>query len=41
MGRACNPVAWTHEEGSRFTPGLMGSAVYAGTLDLDTARERP
>ncbi|TDG11065.1 Zn-dependent hydrolase [Paraburkholderia guartelaensis] len=34
-------VAWTNEEGSRFTPGMMGSAVYAGALDLDTARERP
>ncbi|WP_321924249.1 Zn-dependent hydrolase [Paraburkholderia guartelaensis] len=34
-------VAWTNEEGSRFTPGMMGSAVYAGTLDLDAARERP
>ncbi|MFX1677347.1 Zn-dependent hydrolase [Paraburkholderia sp. A2WS-5] len=34
-------VAWTNEEGSRFTPGMMGSAVYAGTLDLDYARARP
>ncbi|QTD93183.1 Zn-dependent hydrolase [Burkholderia anthina] len=34
-------VAWTNEEGSRFTPGMMGSAVYAGTLDLDYALARP
>ncbi|KWF18264.1 Zn-dependent hydrolase [Burkholderia pseudomultivorans] len=34
-------VAWTNEEGSRFTPGMMGSAVYAGALDLDYARARP
>jgi N-carbamoyl-L-amino-acid hydrolase len=34
-------VAWTNEEGSRFTPGMMGSAVYAGSLDLDYALDRP
>ncbi|KVL18855.1 Zn-dependent hydrolase [Burkholderia sp. MSMB1826] len=34
-------VAWTNEEGSRFTPGMMGSAVYAGALDLDYALARP
>ncbi|HHT8832873.1 TPA: Zn-dependent hydrolase [Burkholderia cenocepacia] len=34
-------VAWTNEEGSRFTPGMMGSAVYAGALDLDYALTRP
>ncbi|MEN2469158.1 Zn-dependent hydrolase [Burkholderia sp. GS2Y] len=34
-------VAWTNEEGSRFTPGMMGSAVYAGTLDLAYALARP
>ncbi|ABB13020.1 Zn-dependent hydrolase [Burkholderia lata] len=34
-------VAWTNEEGSRFTPGMMGSAVYAGALDLDYALDRP
>ncbi|MBU9226016.1 Zn-dependent hydrolase [Burkholderia multivorans] len=33
-------VAWTNEEGSRFTPGMMGSAVYAGKLDLDDALAR-
>ncbi|HDR9472277.1 Zn-dependent hydrolase [Burkholderia multivorans] len=34
-------VAWTNEEGSRFTPGMMGSAVYAGKLDLEDALARP
>ncbi|MCA8312827.1 Zn-dependent hydrolase [Burkholderia multivorans] len=34
-------VAWMNEEGSRFTPGMMGSAVYAGKLDLDDALARP
>jgi N-carbamoyl-L-amino-acid hydrolase len=27
-------VAWTNEEGSRFQPGAMGSAVFAGSYDL-------
>jgi N-carbamoyl-L-amino-acid hydrolase len=30
-------VAWMNEEGSRFQPGAMGSAVYAGSLGLDQA----
>ena len=30
-------VAWMNEEGSRFQPGAMGSAVYAGSLALDRA----
>jgi N-carbamoyl-L-amino-acid hydrolase len=34
-------VAWTNEEGSRFTPGILGSAVYAGRADLAFARARP
>lgn len=29
-------VAWMNEEGSRFAPGMMGSAVYAGERILDT-----
>lgn len=33
-------VAWTNEEGSRFTPGMLGSAVYAGRVDLEFARSR-
>jgi N-carbamoyl-L-amino-acid hydrolase len=28
-------VAWTNEEGSRFSPGAMGSAVFAGARLLD------
>ena len=28
-------VAWTNEEGSRFQPGAMGSAVFAGHYTLD------
>src|SRR3954453_1269453 len=27
-------VAWTNEEGSRFQPGAMGSAVFAGQYEL-------
>lgn len=30
-------VNWTNEEGSRFAPGLVGSAAYAGIFDDDTA----
>jgi beta-ureidopropionase / N-carbamoyl-L-amino-acid hydrolase len=30
-------VDWFNEEGSRFTPSIMGSSVYCGTLDLDAA----
>ncbi|SAL00769.1 hydantoinase/carbamoylase family amidase [Caballeronia ptereochthonis] len=29
-------VAWMNEEGSRFAPGMMGSAVFAGARELDT-----
>jgi len=28
-------VAWMNEEGSRFQPGLMGSAIFAGRLAVD------
>lgn len=28
-------VNWFNEEGSRFAPSLMGSAVYAGKMDLE------
>ncbi|TDR94968.1 hydantoinase/carbamoylase family amidase [Enterovirga rhinocerotis] len=30
-------VNWTNEEGARFQPGLLGSAVFTGQLDLETA----
>jgi N-carbamoyl-L-amino-acid hydrolase len=35
--RAIEVVNWTNEEGARFSPGLMGSAVFAGALDLPSA----
>jgi beta-ureidopropionase / N-carbamoyl-L-amino-acid hydrolase len=31
-------VAWMNEEGSRFAPGMMGSAVFAGARALDDVR---
>lgn len=30
-------VNWFNEEGSRFEPSMMGSGVYTGVLDADTA----
>jgi N-carbamoyl-L-amino-acid hydrolase len=33
-------VAWTNEEGGRFAPGAMGSAVFAGAIDLESCLER-
>jgi len=35
--RAIEVVNWTNEEGARFSPGLMGSAVFAGAVDQATA----
>jgi N-carbamoyl-L-amino-acid hydrolase len=32
--RAVEAVAWTNEEGSRFSPGAMGSAVFARRMTL-------
>ncbi len=32
--RAIETVAWMNEEGSRFAPGMMGSALYAGARSL-------
>ncbi len=34
-GRPVVLVAWTAEEGSRFTPSKLGSAVWSGELDKD------
>lgn len=34
-------VDWFNEEGSRFTPSMMGSAVYTGLLPLDVALDTP
>ena len=33
-------VVWTNEEGSRFTPVMMGSGVYAGLFDIDATLDR-
>ena len=33
--RPLDVVAWTNEEGGRFAPGAMGSAVFAGHMQLD------
>ncbi len=33
--RPIDVVAWTNEEGGRFQPGAMGSAVFAGVLSLE------
>ncbi|WP_330647048.1 Zn-dependent hydrolase (plasmid) [Thioclava litoralis] len=38
--RPIEVVDWTNEEGARFQPGVMGSAVYTGALDLDEALAR-
>lgn len=44
--RSIEIVAWMNEEGSRFAPGMMGSAVFAGrrhiheVMDVSDARER-
>ena len=37
--RPVEAVAWTNEEGSRFQPGAMGSAVFAGQYDLQAMLE--
>src|SRR5436309_3095416 len=34
-------VAWTNEEGSRFSPAMVGSGVFAGVFDLAYGLERP
>ena len=34
-------VAWTNEEGSRFSPAMVGSGVFAGVFDLRYGLERP
>lgn len=41
--RAIETVAWMNEEGSRFAPGMMGSAIYAGArsqLDMLAVTDR-
>ena len=34
-------VAWTNEEGSRFSPAMVGSGVFAGVFDLTEGLARP
>ena len=34
-------VAWTNEEGSRFSPAMVGSGVFAGVFDLPEGLARP
>ena len=34
--RGVEAVAWTNEEGARFTPGLMGSGVFSGRFTLQS-----
>ena len=34
-------VAWTNEEGSRFSPARVGSGVFAGVFDLAEGLARP
>ncbi|MFI4947405.1 MAG: Zn-dependent hydrolase [Alphaproteobacteria bacterium] len=34
-------VAWTNEEGSRFSPAMVGSGVFTGVFDLAYGLERP
>ena len=34
-------VAWTNEEGSRFSPAMIGSGVFAGVFDLAEGLARP
>jgi beta-ureidopropionase / N-carbamoyl-L-amino-acid hydrolase len=36
--RTIEIVSWTNEEGSRFAPGMMGSAVFTGMRRLDDIR---
>lgn len=35
--RSIEVVNWTNEEGVRFWPGLLGSSVFAGALELEVA----
>ena len=39
--RPIEVVSWTNEEGSRFPPAMMGSAVHAGALALEDALAEP
>jgi len=37
LPRPLEVVAWANEEGARFPPAMMGSAVYAGSLPIEAA----
>lgn len=37
LSRPVELVIWTNEEGARFAPAMMGSAVFAGRLPLEEA----
>ena len=37
LTRPVEVVAWANEEGARFAPAMMGSAVYAGMMSLQEA----
>lgn len=37
LSRPVEVVAWANEEGARFAPAMMGSAVYAGVMSLREA----
>jgi len=37
--RPVEVVAWTNEEGSRFSPGAMGSSVFSGVRDLHSVMD--
>ena len=36
-GKPLDIVSWTNEEGARFAPAMLGSAVFTGALPLDDA----
>lgn len=38
--RSIEIAVWTNEEGARFTPAMMGSAVFTGAMTLDDALQR-
>ncbi|MDU5476068.1 MULTISPECIES: Zn-dependent hydrolase [Pantoea] len=38
--RSIEIAVWTNEEGARFTPAMMGSAVFAGIMPLEDALAR-
>ena len=38
--RTIEIIVWTNEEGARFTPAMMGSAVFTGKMSLEDALSR-